>query len=236
MNTINMQSVIATARKNRLTTREERNAYMRKKAREAYRAVRKLLPKKLRSAEVKAERDAMTRLSQQLLVGNIQEQGAADLAVKILAGAGAVSLVVNTFGKVHSLLSKADKVTSKIDVILEQVLGAIDSLKQQAQRLMGVLWVLPCAVLVYWLSRMVGDNTLMWAGLALILTKVFGAKLWRAGRAEATLSPQGGGRVEVRPGRPGGRKAPEARGSQIGQRRKAAREKTGGRRAGDCRS
>jgi hypothetical protein len=58
-------------------------------------------------------------------------------------------------------------------------------------------------------------------------------RLARAGRAEATLSPQGGGRDKVRPGRPGSRKVTEARGSQIGQRRKAAREKTGGRRAED---
>jgi hypothetical protein len=35
----------------------------------------------------------------------------------------------------------------------------------------------------------------------------------RASRAEVTLSPQGGGRGKVRPGRPGCRKAPEARGS-----------------------
>jgi sRNA-binding protein len=54
----------------------------------------------------------------------------------------------------------------------------------------------------------------------------------RERRAEATLSPQGGGRVKVRPGQPGSRKVTEVRGSRIKQRRKAEREKTGGQEPG----
>jgi hypothetical protein len=51
--------------------------------------------------------------------------------------------------------------------------------------------------------------------------------LAQADRAEATLSPQGGGRVKVRPGKPEAARQKDQGGAETGQRRKAARGEAG---------
>jgi len=58
-------------------------------------------------------------------------------------------------------------------------------------------------------------------------------RLARARRAEATLSPQGGGSDKVRSGRKEAARQQSRGGVQIKQCRKATREMTGGRRAED---
>jgi hypothetical protein len=145
----------------------------------AYRAVRKLLPKRVRSREVREEREAMSAMAHSLTVGSdIEEQvNIPDVAIGV-ASAGAAVMIGKAAMGIRNLFNKTGKVMDKADTVLTQIVSLIEGLKAQATQLMGMLWVLPCAILVYWLSNAIGDNRILWAGLALLLAKVFGQQLW----------------------------------------------------------
>lgn len=178
--TVNMCSATdSIAKKDRKTSRDERDAHMRKLARRNYREVRKLLPKSVRTREVREERKAMDELVQSCREADIEVQGNfAETAVKVAAGVGIGAFLMKTGSAISRVLRKTEKLTDKANELLEQVVDFISGLKQQAQKLMGFLWVIPCAVLLFWLKNTIGDNRLVWASLAVLLLPVFGKQMW----------------------------------------------------------
>lgn len=167
---------------NRLTTRDERDIVQRRAAKEKYRAARKELPKKVRARDVRDERLAMR---ESMLFSQVEEQGFGQLLGAGVALYGGLRVaprlgrvVSRTARLVDSLLSSATRTSNNVNTLIEEILKLFKTVSDTAKAIVGKLWVLPIAVLGYWLINKFAGNSAAKIVLLTVLGLVFGKQLW----------------------------------------------------------
>lgn len=178
------QSGLATdfvVKKDRLTSRYDRDVHQRRVARRNYAEVRKLLPKEVRARDVRRERYA--RRNVPVYDGeeaDIRLEGFGGIAeaASVLGSVAIGSLLSIAAGKLVKMLGKTEETVGLVHKMVEDVAGIFSSLKKSACNLLDKLWVIPVAVLGYWLLDKYAGNSAIICVVLGALACIFGKKMW----------------------------------------------------------
>jgi len=159
-----------TQKVNKFSAREERDMQQSFVAKAKYKAVRKMLPKKLRERDVKAERKA----AQSMRLVDVEEQGFAHVFAGV-AGAAMVT-VLNSLRKATNVTVKTgDSIANLCDVIKEKLVEFSNFCK----KLLGSTWVVPVAILAHSIVTQFFHMPLLITFSVTFLASLFGKEVWR---------------------------------------------------------
>ncbi len=144
----------------RMVKREEREMHQRKIARDRYKEVRRLVPKRLRERDVRIARD--TKYA--------EPQGFASHLVTGLITASVVSIA--------SSISKVGKSANDLSDTVKKAVKFLEGTKKQFLDLVGPLWVVPMLAIAYWLIHKVFSQDIALILASSIFSVIFGKKMW----------------------------------------------------------
>jgi hypothetical protein len=142
-----------------------------KVAKDKYKATRKMLPKKLRERDVKAEQKAMQNMR---IVGE-QEEGFAHV-ISGVAGVAAVG-VVSALGRIAG---SSEKLADSTSGLFDTIKSKIEEFAQFCKKAIGSIWVIPVAILAHALLSPHFHQPVVCTFAAVFLARLFGADLWRS--------------------------------------------------------
>jgi hypothetical protein len=149
--------------------RDERDAHQRVSAKARFKALRKMLPKKQRERDVKAERDAAARMK----VVDVEEQGFSSIFAG-LAGAALGSVAFATRRAVRA----AEKASGSCETLMDSFRQKLEEFATYCKSVVGNIWVVPVAILAHSLVSQFIDVPVMVALSGAVLLKLFGAQVW----------------------------------------------------------
>jgi hypothetical protein len=163
--------------------REARDLEQRRAAKRKETASRKNIPKDVRAKSIKEKR----RSENISRFGDFEEQGMGFIP-KVCLGVGAAvacktfsgvsGALCNISGRIVNLLDVANGVGGNMQMLINECLKLVKSLRDTALRIVGGLWVVPVSVLAYWLINKFVGNTSANLVLCAVFAGVFGKSIW----------------------------------------------------------
>jgi hypothetical protein len=150
-------------------TREERDLHQSLVAKAKYKAMRKMLPKKQRERDVKAERKAM----QNMKFLEVEEQGFAH----IFAGVAGAALVGAT-GAIRRLANNTSKTTDSMTSLFDTIKQKLIEFSEFCKKALGSIWIVPAAILAHAIFSQFFHIPLLVALSATFLISLFGKEVW----------------------------------------------------------
>lgn len=169
------------AKKNRVSTRFERDIEQRKSAKRRYRDVRKMLPKVTRERDIRKERKARQNVSViRPEDDEFRQEGFGDIgqALPIIGAVGVGAFLAKAGSAALGILQNALKGSNMANKLLEDITNIFQSLKSAVVSLLDKMWVVPVAVLAYWLLDKFAGNTAVIVVITTAIAAIFGKKMW----------------------------------------------------------
>lgn len=166
--------------------RSERDAHQVKVSKDKYKATRKMLPKKQRERDVKAEQRAM----QNMRVVNAQEEGFSH----VLGGVAGVAFVGLT-SAVRRIASATEKASSSTSNLFDSIREKIEDFAKFCKDKMGSIWIIPVAILAHYVLAPHFHQPIIITFAGVLLAKLFGADIWKAVSAFFHPQQQSGGGI-----------------------------------------
>ncbi len=157
-----------SAKVNRKTTREMREAHQRVIARNKWNTLRKSLPKKDRSTAIRQAREQKFWERDSL----IQEQGFAKVGTvaAAFAAGGLISVARAAVGAIRKTHKKADS-------MLDNVISQFTAIAESAKKVLGVLYTIPIAIVGLWVFERT-ESLLLRGVILAAMAATLGPKMW----------------------------------------------------------
>jgi hypothetical protein len=189
--------------------RVERDQHQVRCAAARYKALRKMIPKRLREREIERARATKefvhefsaredvtesTDCTHEQAPGGaeiIKEQGMLANAAVAAAGAASCALIQT----VRGLVSNTNKVVEKSETLVEKVHSALENFAKSVKDLVGGFWVVPVAIVAHYLLTKLIDIPLLPFLSGLFLARLFGVQVWEQLKGHFGAAEQSGDSV-----------------------------------------